>query len=127
MRTPRAAELAAGTLVAVLLSVGAAGCEHVKHVGRNRTLRVALTEYRLNPQSVRVAAGTLTIAVKNSGRMTHNLVVSRGGRSIASTRALAPGQSTRLKVLVTRGTYVMTSTVLSDQALGEYGTLSVTR
>ena len=90
-------------------------------------LRVALSEYRLNPQSVRVSEGRLTIAISNFGRLTHNLVLSRSGQTIASSKPIAPGQSAQINVVVRRGTYLMASTILSDQALGEYGTLSVTR
>ena len=92
-------------------------------VGADRTLSVALTEYHLNPQSARVGAGTLTILVRNYGRLTHNLVISMNGQPTASTRPPGPGQSTTITVSLTAGSYQMASTILSDQALGEYGTL----
>jgi len=62
----------------------------------------------------------------NYGRLTHNLVLSRGGQTQGSTRALAPGQSGVITVQLTPGTYQMASTILSDQALGAYGTMTVT-
>ena len=103
------------------------GCGQGERVGRGGTLHLALTEYRLNPRDVRVAQGRLTIAVRNFGRLTHSLIVSRGGQSIGSTKPIAPGQSAQLTLVLKRGTYLMASNIQSDQALGQYGTLSVTR
>jgi hypothetical protein len=103
----------------------AAGCGHTRTVGTDRTLRVALTEYRLNPQSVRTTPGFLTILVHNYGRLTHNLVVSQNGQTIGSTKPVAPDQSAEIDIYLTAGHYLMTSTILSDEALGAYGTLTV--
>lgn len=102
------------------------GCGHTQQVGADRTLRVALTEYHLNPQGARLAAGPLTILVRNYGRLTHNLVVSTNGHPAGSTRPLRPGQSAVITVYLSTGSYQMASTILSDQALGAYGTLTVT-
>jgi plastocyanin len=103
------------------------GCGHTEEVGADHTLSVALTEYRLNPQSARVAAGPLTVVVRNFGRLTHNLVISLNGQLAASTRPLAPGESAAITVTLAAGSYRMASTIQSDQALGAYGTLTVTR
>jgi hypothetical protein len=119
--TPRRA--AAAVSCALALSA----CSHVHVVGADRTLRVALTEYRLRPQDVRMSAGPLTIFIHNYGRLTHNLAVSMSGSSAGSTGPLLPGRSTELLLYLTPGRYLMASTILSDQALGEYGTLTVTR
>ncbi|HEY8764547.1 MAG TPA: hypothetical protein VIM18_10165 [Solirubrobacteraceae bacterium] len=102
------------------------GCGHTLQVGSDHTLSVALTEYHLNPQSARVASGTLTIVVRNFGRLTHNLVISMNGQPAASTGPLAPGESAAITADLSAGSYQMASTSLSDQALGEYGTLTVT-
>ena len=114
-------------LAIVSLALGwlAAGCSHTRAVGADRTLRVALTEYRLNPQSARVSSGVITILVHNYGRLTHNLVVSENGQTIGSTKPVAPGQSAEIDLNLANGSYLMTSTILSDQALGAYGTLTV--
>jgi hypothetical protein len=122
----RAAIKPALALAAVALALLAGGCSHTERIGVDRTLRVALSEYRVNPQSVRASAGTLTIFVQNYGRLTHNLVISLGGQSAGSTKPIPPGQSAALVLTLTPGTYLMASTILSDEALGEYGTLTVT-
>jgi uncharacterized cupredoxin-like copper-binding protein len=118
----RAMKLAVPVVCALLTSA----CGHTHVVGSSRTVDLALTEYRLIPQDVRVSAGQLTLQVRNDGRLTHNLVVSNNGQPEASTPPLAPGQSLALTVTLAPGKYSMASTILSDQALGEYGTLKVT-
>jgi hypothetical protein len=112
---------------ALICLLALSACSHVHLVGADRTLRVALTEYRLRPQDVRVSSGPLTIFVHNYGRLTHNLALSIDGSSAGSTGPLLPGQSTELALDLAPGRYLMASTILSDQALGEYGTLTVTR
>jgi plastocyanin len=113
----------------VLVLVGAcvaAACGRTAVVGRDRTLNVGVTEYRLTPESARVSAGWLTIAVHNYGKLTHNLAVSSDGQTEASTKPVWPGQTAWLTVALSPGRYQIASTLLSDQALGAYGTLTVT-
>ena len=76
-------------------------------------------------RTCRAASGPLTIVVHNDGRLTHDLVITQDGRQTASTEPLAPGQTTDLVATLTPGRYLMASTILSDQALGAYGTLDV--
>jgi plastocyanin len=109
----------------LVLAASVAGCGGADVVSTRRTLKIALTEYRLEPQNVRVSAGELTITVRNFGRQTHNLVLARGGLPVDATRPIWPGGTATLKLQVSRGTYLMTSTILSDQVLGTYGTLVV--
>jgi hypothetical protein len=125
MSAVRAAKLPLIMASLALAWVGA-GCGNTRQVGGDRTLRVALSEYRLNPQSARVGAGTVTILIHNYGRLTHNLEVSMNGQTLDGTKPIAPGQAAELNLSLAPGTYLMTSTILSDQALGEYGTLMVT-
>jgi hypothetical protein len=120
----RLSKLSLGIGLIALLALPS-GCGHTRAVGSDRTLHLGLTEYRLNPQSARISAGTVTILIHNYGRLTHNLVVSQNGTSIASTRGIPPGSSAQLDLSLAAGDYLMTSTILADQALGEYGTLTV--
>jgi hypothetical protein len=114
--------LLTGAAVAAL-----AGCGHTTLVGSSRTLRVALTEYRVSPQSIRSRAGELTLVVENDGRLAHSLAVSSRGTIVGQTQPLQPGTRTYLVLTLTPGSYLMTSTLFSDQALGTYGTLIVAR
>ena len=101
------------------------GCGRTLLVGSDRTLSVGLTEYRIAPQSIHAPPGLLTILVHNYGRLTHNLVISRDGQSEAATPPIPPGETADLAVTLGPGTYLVASTILSDQALGAYGTLTV--
>jgi hypothetical protein len=123
MSGPRALKLALAAACVVPL----ASCSHTQSVGADRTLRIGLSEYRLNPSSVRTSAGNLTIYVHNYGRLKHDLVVTHNGQTAAFVQPLAPGQSAQVTVNLAPGAYSMASTVLSDDALGAYGTLTVER
>jgi hypothetical protein len=112
-------------LVAAASALALAGCGHVADVGSDGSLQIALNEYRVTPQDVHARAGTLTLVVHNYGRLTHDLVITRDGRQAAATEPLAPGQTTNLVATLSPGQYLMASTILSDQALGAYGTLKV--
>jgi hypothetical protein len=121
MRSPLAL-LAVG-----LVTASTTGCGATTTVGSAGTLQVALTEYRVTPQDVQARPGWLTIVVHNDGRLAHNLVISSDGLVDVSTPPIAPGQWTQLQTMLPSGRYQMASTVLSDQALGAYGTLDVGR
>jgi hypothetical protein len=116
--------LLAGAASVALLAV-AGGCSHTSAVGPSRTLHLALTEYRVVPQSVVAEPGDLTLIVDNDGRLTHNLTITIGGTVVGETPPIMPGASSELLLNLSRGTYLMASTMFSDQALGAYGTLRV--
>ena len=110
------------------LAVGlGAGCGHALSVPAGSTVQVALGEYRLTPANLHLHPGALTIVATNVGRLTHNLVVSRGGRTVGSIRPLSPGQRGRVTLTLAPGSYLVGSTLLSDEALGLYGHLTVGR
>lgn len=111
--------------MAALLGLTVGGCSHVARVGADGSLQITLNEYRVTPQDVQAGSGTLTFVVRNYGRLTHDLVITRDGRQAAATEPLAPGQTTNLVATLSPGQYLMSSTILSDQALGDYGTLKV--
>ena len=124
MSWPRPPELL-GAVIASMFACAVAGCGHSAVVGPHRALHVSLSEYRINPQSVRAPAGLLDIFVRNYGRRTHNLVLTLDGQAEASTKPLWPGGTQQLTLSLAPGTYHMASTILDDEALGEYGTLVV--
>jgi hypothetical protein len=115
------APLAATVLAAATLC----GCAHTTVIDSHRVLQVTLTEYRIAPQDIRGRAGALTIFVHNFGRLSHSLSISLDGQTEGSTQPIPPGQTTELSVTLPPGTYQMASTILSDQALGAYGTLKL--
>jgi hypothetical protein len=123
----RAAKLGlTAVLAALALGIPIAGCGHTATVGPDRTLRLAVTEYQVVPQKIQVSRGLVTIIVHNVGKLTHNLVITEGDQQIDGTPPIWPGSTQQLLVALGPGTYTMASTLFSDQALGEYGTLTVT-
>jgi hypothetical protein len=115
----------ARTVLALALASLLAGCAHTIRVGRDRTLHVALSEYRITPDTVRAYAGTLTIKVRNLGTRTHNLAVSVGNYNEIVSPDLPPGATATLSIDLPPGQYMMRSLIQGDQALGEWGTLNV--
>lgn len=112
--------------VAALVAAGLAGCGHTTRVGSSGTLRVGLREFRVTPQNVHAATGSLTIYIHNYGRLTHNLVITTtSGKREAVSNPVAPGASGTLTTSLAPGTYTMESAILSDKQLGAYGTLRV--
>jgi iron uptake system EfeUOB component EfeO/EfeM len=124
---PAAKQLLIAGALAVALGAPIAGCGRSARVGRDRTLQVAVTEYQVVPRKVQVSAGELTIVVHNEGKMTHNLAISSNNQLVQQTPPIWPGTSSQLSVALPPGSYTISSTLFSDQALGEYGTLTVTR
>ena len=123
MSGPRACILALFVGVIALLS----GCGSTHTIGSGRTLDLGVSEYRLTPSSARVSEGVVTLVVHNYGILTHNLQVSSGSQVTAATKPIWPGQTAVLALNLSPGKYEMTSSLLSDQALGVYGTLTVTQ
>ncbi len=110
---------------AALLIGGLTGCAATATVGDSGAVAVALSEYRVTPQKIDSETGAMVITVHNYGRLSHDLVISRGGEVLASTEPIGPGQTAELATALAPGTYLMASTILNDQALGAYGTLVV--
>jgi iron uptake system EfeUOB component EfeO/EfeM len=123
MTGPRATKLA--LLVAAVLLVTA--CGHTEVAGTGRTVHIQLSEYRLQPQSIRVSRGLVTIIVHNHGLLDHNLTLFQNGQTVDAINPLSPGETSQMTLFLSPGTYSMVSTVLSDQSLGAYGTLRVTK
>ena len=112
-------------LAAAIVTLSVAACGSSTTVARDGTLRIALSEYRVVPQDVHTTAGILTLVVHNYGRLTHDLVISLDGQPEISSEPIGPGQTQVLNAALIPGRYVMASSILSDQALGAYGTLDV--
>jgi hypothetical protein len=113
-------------LLAALVCGGLlSSCGTTHRVPARGTLDVSVGEWRLTPARVDVQAGSMLIVVHNSGRLAHDLVLSRNGVRVAATPPIMPGQNADIDAPLTRGSYVMYSSMLDDQATGIYGTLHV--
>jgi hypothetical protein len=102
------------------------GCGEPTPVAVDATpLRLTLSEYRIEPQAVRVAAGRVEIAVRNGGTTVHRLEIrsSDRTRTLAASPPLRPDETARLVVELPPGTYVDLCAVERHDSLGEHGTI----
>jgi uncharacterized cupredoxin-like copper-binding protein len=127
--------LPAVLLAALAIALSACGSD-----GEFRTdrpiLRISLDEYRIVPQNIVVKSGRMKFVVRNTGRLTHNLVVQipKGpdGKPVdlpgGHTATMQPGQSAPpIKVTLLPGEYRLVCTIANHDDLGQYGTLTVQR
>ncbi len=126
--------LAAACLAAT--AVALAGCGESKQVRTERPiLRMTLDEYRILPQNISARPGKIKIVVRNTGRLTHNLVIQvpaeeAGDKPIpvlgARLKSMQPGESAEpIKVVLAKGTYRLVCTIANHDDLGQYGELKI--
>src|SRR5689334_10731421 len=111
-------------LAAVL--VGSSGCGEPAPVAVDATpLRLTVSEYRIEPQAVRVPAGRVELVVRNAGTMVHRLEIRTADRArrLAATPPLRPGETARLTVKLPPGRYLDTCAIERHDTLGEHGTI----
>ena len=121
-------------LGAAAVAVGCGG-EQAAVAVSGTTLRVTLDEYRIQPQNVRMKAGTIHLVAVDEGRLTHNLVVE----SITDdptkevlygrTDTAHPGETVRERdpIKLKPGRYRLACTISNHENLGQYGTLTVVK
>jgi uncharacterized cupredoxin-like copper-binding protein len=89
------------------------------------TVPVSETEFKITLPTAKVAAGKVTFAVKNDGKIAHDLVVSgKGVTGAAKTPLLSPGQSAKLTVTLAAGSYTLYCSVPGHRAAGMVATLT---
>jgi len=126
--------LAAACLATTALA--AAGCGESERVRNERPiLRLALDEYRIMPQNISVRPGRIKIVARNSGRLTHNLVIQvppqePGDKPVpvagARLTSMQPGEAAEpIKIVLAKGTYRIVCTIANHDDLGQYGELTV--
>ena len=126
------------TLLATVLAVlagalGGCGDDDVYRTDRP-VLRITLDEYRIVPQNIVVKPGRTKLVVRNTGRLTHNLVIQipegpdgkpveiPGGR----VGTMQPGETAApVKVMLRPGEYRLVCTIANHDDLGQYGKLEV--
>ncbi len=101
-------------------------------------IRITVDEYRIVPQNISVKRdptrnGRLKIAVRNTGRLTHNLVIQIPPKKfrakpveVARVGTMQPGEEGEpIKVTLQPGTYRLVCTVGNHDDLGQTGELQV--
>ena len=123
-------------LPAVLLCAlvaGLAGCGGDDVFRTDRPiLRMKLDEYRIVPQDIVAKPGRMKFVVRNTGRLTHNLVLQipegPDGKpvEIARVSTMQPGETGEpIKVTLLRREYRLVCTIANHDDLGQYGKLDV--
>jgi uncharacterized cupredoxin-like copper-binding protein len=85
---------------------------------------VSETEFKLDPASVEVAEGKVTVEVKNEGGTEHALEIEGPGGEV-KTPTLAPGKSVTLDADLKAGTYEMYCPIDGHKGKGMEGELVV--
>jgi plastocyanin len=87
---------------------------------------VSETEFKIALPAQKVAPGKVTFAVRNAGKIQHDLVVSGSGvKGAAKTPLLNPGQSGKLTVTLAAGSYTLYCSVPGHRAAGMLAKLTV--
>lgn len=101
----------------------AKGAEATGATGAAKTVQVQEKEWKILPAAVTIAHGKVTFAVKNVGKIPHNLSIS--GPTTAKTASIAPGGTATLVVTLAKGTYKLYCSVPGHEQLGMKATLNV--
>jgi hypothetical protein len=96
-------------------------------------LRITVDEYRIDPQNISHPPGRVKLVVRNTGRLTHNLVIQdikSDGTFVelpgARVATMQPGQTAApIKVDLRPGKYRLVCTIANHDDLGQFGTLEV--
>jgi len=120
------------TIVLAALAPALAACGPQRATIRGDSLNLRLSEYRLQPQDVRIHAGRVNIVARNDGVLTHNIKVEAAGQTdeqgdpivVGGTRTAQPGGTVRTTILnLPPGRYRLVCTIANHQDLGQYGSL----
>jgi plastocyanin len=125
-------------LLGVLAALVATGCgDEIAYTrAPDRRVDVRLDEYRVLPEHIQVTAGRVTITARNTGRLTHNLVVVQFSRPLGDeeehqygqpTKTLFPGETGSTTIGLKPGKYRLICTIGNHDNLGQYAELKVIR
>ncbi len=117
-------------LIAVVLGLAAVACGGSPNATSAPATQstgptVQLVDFALQPAALSEPSGT-TISVVNAGKAPHNLSIrGAGGKVVARTANLQPGERTTLKLALAPGSYVDFCSEPGHESLGMRGTLTI--
>jgi hypothetical protein len=119
-------------LLALVLTALITGCGGGTGVGgtdseRDGVVEIALTDFRLKPQVIRAPRDSLTVLVRNEGRLAHALRI-RGASEVVRLKVstLLPGEeAARVGVKLKRGHWRLYCPLANHEELGMHGTLEI--
>lgn len=121
-RGQRVALVAAAAAVALALAGAAVAALH-GHAGT--TVKVTEREYHITLSKASLAAGTVTFAIHNAGKLAHGLALAGAGLKTVKIAHIAPGATRTLTVKVAGGTLSLWCPVPGHAALGMKASLAV--
>ena len=90
------------------------------------SIPVTESEFKIVLPSLKTAAGKVTFAVKNAGKIQHDIAVTGPGvKGTVKTPLLGPGKTANLTVTLSAGSYTLYCTVPGHKTLGMVATLTV--
>jgi len=102
---------------------GAAEGDYAQFAGGQ--VEIALLEYEMKPNKVRVKPGAVTFVLRNEGRFAHDFHVEGPGVE-AHAAKFSPGRTVRLEVTLQEGEYKISCPLSNHDQRGMHGTLIVT-
>ena len=117
----------------------ASGMGGARNAATARTINVQLGEMFVRPSASSISAGRVTFVARNTGQLTHELMVERmpikmdgpgkptESAAQAMIKDMMPGGSGRTTVKLTPGTYMLFCNVPGHYAAGQHTTFTVTR
>jgi len=119
-----------GLFAAMLTAVWVFGVESepakgAEATGAAKIVQVQEKEYKISPAAITVAHGKITFAVKNIGKIQHDLSIS-GPKLAKKTALINPGGAAKLVVTLAKGKYTLYCSVPGHRQLGMKTTLNVT-
>lgn len=88
-------------------------------------VEIALLEYEMKPNKIRVKPGAVTFALRNEGRFAHNFHLEGPGVE-AHAEKFSPGRTVHIKVTLPEGEYKISCPLSNHDQRGMHGTLVVT-
>jgi uncharacterized cupredoxin-like copper-binding protein len=88
-------------------------------------VEIALMEYEMKPNKIRVKPGAVTFVLRNEGRFAHDFHVEGPGVE-AHAAKFSPGRTVRLEVTLQEGEYKISCPLSNHDQRGMHGTLIAT-
>lgn len=118
--------LTAAALVAVVLLAACGGSSGSNQPAGSHA--VTMTEFKFDPSTMSVPAGSVTFWLVNAGTTAHDMAIrDSSGKTIATSELLSAGDSKAFTVSsLAAGSYTFYCTQPGHEASGMKGTLTVT-
>jgi hypothetical protein len=111
-------------IASMLLASGCGGADATR--ARDGVVEVRLTDYRVKPQVIRAEKDSLTIRVRNDGRLPHAFRIRGTGGTRLKLSTLMPGEeAARVGVTLPRGDWRLFCPLANHEELGMYASLVI--